>query len=122
MAGSPYSTARWQKLRRYILERDGGLCQIRGPRCTGYATTVDHRYPSSTHPELFWAEENLRASCKKCNYGSGSRIASESKRATIAKLRETVAEQDQTITEMVARIIELEAAQADNHRAQPAIR
>ena len=122
MSGSPYSTARWQKLRRYILERDDGLCQIRGPRCTMAATTVDHRYPASTHPELFWAEENLRAACKKCNYGSGSRIAHANTRATIAQLRELVEQQDQTIRQLMEQVANLEADQPPTRRAQPAIR
>jgi hypothetical protein len=31
-----YSTARWQKLRRAVLAHYGHMCQIQGPRCTGY--------------------------------------------------------------------------------------
>ena len=30
----------WPKVRLEILERDGWLCQIRGPHCTGKATTA----------------------------------------------------------------------------------
>jgi hypothetical protein len=35
-----YSTAAWQTTRKYILARDGHVCQVRGPRCTGVATSV----------------------------------------------------------------------------------
>jgi hypothetical protein len=42
MRGNPYSTAKWQQLRRIVLQRDGGPCQIRGRRCIGIATSVHH--------------------------------------------------------------------------------
>jgi hypothetical protein len=38
-----YSTARWQRLRKAVLARDGHQCMIGGPRCRGYATTVHHQ-------------------------------------------------------------------------------
>lgn len=63
----------WRTLRQQILQRDGGQCQIRGPHCTGIATTVDH-----IHPRYLGGRDvasNLRASCKRCNY---SRRASPS--------------------------------------------
>jgi 5-methylcytosine-specific restriction endonuclease McrA len=43
--------------------------------------------PSSQAPELFWAEENLRAACTRCNYGDGAHVAHENTRQTIEKLR-----------------------------------
>jgi 5-methylcytosine-specific restriction endonuclease McrA len=53
MSDRRYSTARWQKLRRAVLAHYGYVCQIEGPRCTGYATTVHHLIPSSQAPHLF---------------------------------------------------------------------
>jgi 5-methylcytosine-specific restriction endonuclease McrA len=47
MSDRRYSTARWQRLRRQVLIRDGGACMIQGPRCTGQATTVHDIVPSS---------------------------------------------------------------------------
>ena len=35
-------SARWKRVRAVVLERDGYACQLRGPRCTGVATQVDH--------------------------------------------------------------------------------
>ena len=107
-----YSTAAWQKLRRHVLARDGGVCQIQGPRCTLVATTCDHIYPVSTHPHLFWAEENLRAACRKCNFGDGSRIARANTRATIERLQAVIEEQQQQqqIAEMAERLARYERA------------
>jgi hypothetical protein len=92
-----YSTAAWQKLRKAVLARDCGICQIQGPRCRGYATSVHHLVPSSQAPELFWEPSNLAAACGRCNYGDGARIAAENTRTTIAKLRALVWEQQAEI-------------------------
>jgi 5-methylcytosine-specific restriction endonuclease McrA len=99
-----YSTAAWQRLRRAVLARDRYLCQVQGPRCTGIADTVDHVLPSSTHPHLFWAEENLRASCRRCNYGRGNRAAAAKQRQTIADLHALVEQQQQTINGLLERL------------------
>jgi 5-methylcytosine-specific restriction endonuclease McrA len=48
MAGSLYSTARWQRLRREVIARDGGQCMLRSsPRCSGIAETAHHLHPTS---------------------------------------------------------------------------
>lgn len=36
------SAAGWKQQRAKALQRDGHMCQIRGPRCTVTATEVDH--------------------------------------------------------------------------------
>lgn len=60
---------RWPKgLRASILHRDGGTCQIRGPRCTTKATCIDHITPANhTNRALWFWAGNLRAACKPCN-------------------------------------------------------
>jgi len=56
----------WQRVRRQVLERDDGLCQIRGERCKDVATAVDHIVPWSAGGD--WYDlGNLRASCAWCN-------------------------------------------------------
>lgn len=61
---------RWRHLRLLILERDGWMCQAKGPRCKGQAKTVDHIIPVSeggnSHPN------NLRAACGPCNFGTAA--------------------------------------------------
>jgi 5-methylcytosine-specific restriction enzyme A len=57
--------ATWRKVRRRILERDGHVCQVRGPRCTEKATTVDHIQPWR-RGGAWYDEANLRASCRRC--------------------------------------------------------
>jgi hypothetical protein len=83
-----YSTARWQRLRRAVLRRDGYQCMIGGPRCRGHANTVHHRVPSSEAPELFWSVRNLEAACSTCNYGGGAGIAAGNRRAASARIAE----------------------------------
>lgn len=57
----------WEATRLRILERDGWRCRIRGPRCRGRATTVDHVIPRSRGGSS--RDDNLRAACTTCNYG-----------------------------------------------------
>jgi 5-methylcytosine-specific restriction endonuclease McrA len=52
-----YSTARWQRLRKAVLAHYGYVCQVEGPRCTGYATTVHHLIAQNTRQTI----ESLRA-------------------------------------------------------------
>lgn len=54
-----------EKLRRQVLRRDRGRCQIAGPDCVGTATVVDHKVPVAEGgtDEL----HNLRAACDQCH-------------------------------------------------------
>jgi 5-methylcytosine-specific restriction endonuclease McrA len=72
----------WPKLRRAILERDGGRCQIGSRRCVGVASTVDHIKPAwqggSDHPS------NLQAACGPCHR---SKTASDARSVGDTKAR-----------------------------------
>jgi 5-methylcytosine-specific restriction endonuclease McrA len=103
-----YSSSAWQKLRKAVLARDGHLCQIQGPRCRGYATSVHHLVPSSQAPDLFWEPTNLVAACGRCNYGGGARVAAENTRRTIEHLRALVEAQQLQIAEMAERLARYE--------------
>jgi 5-methylcytosine-specific restriction endonuclease McrA len=120
MSDRRYSTARWQRLRKAILARDGHVCSIQGARCTGIADTVDHIFPSSTHPHLFWAPENLRSACRRCNYGGGARVQADNRRRQIAQLEQLVKQQGQQITELLAKLAAYEDASGGTPRS-PAI-
>jgi 5-methylcytosine-specific restriction endonuclease McrA len=104
MSDRRYSTASWQKLRRAVLAHYGHMCQVEGPRCTGYATTVHHLIPSSQAPELFWEPANLVAACGRGNSGDGARVAAQNTRQTIERLRALVEEQEQQIAQMAERL------------------
>lgn len=52
-----------------VIARDKGLCQIRGPRCTTEAVTVDHIRSWRLGEQYWFALDNLRAACKRCNSG-----------------------------------------------------
>ena len=61
----------WRTIRRLVLDRDGGVCQIRGEGCTTVATNVDHivaQADGGSHDPA-----NLRAACEHCNKARGAR-------------------------------------------------
>jgi 5-methylcytosine-specific restriction enzyme A len=64
-----YKTARWQALRRLILQRDLYTCQKTGVLLIGRhpapnSPVIDHVKPHRGDPELFWDENNLQAVSK----------------------------------------------------------
>jgi 5-methylcytosine-specific restriction endonuclease McrA len=66
-----YQTARWRKLRRYVLSRDP-LCRDPFGEHAEWsevvsATEVDHIVPRGVRPELELSLENLQALCKCCH-------------------------------------------------------
>jgi 5-methylcytosine-specific restriction protein A len=63
--------AGWQRLSRRVIERDGGVCQIRGPRCTWWATTTDHVIAKANGGTD--DPTNLQAACRPCNSGKRDR-------------------------------------------------
>lgn len=64
-----YKTARWQRLRLFVLQRDGYICQQTGVLLTGKSPepdspVVDHITPHRGDPELFWDASNLQSVSK----------------------------------------------------------
>jgi 5-methylcytosine-specific restriction endonuclease McrA len=122
MSDRRYSTARWQRLRRAVLAHYGYICQLEGPRCTGYATTVHHQIPSSQAPELFWEPANLVAACGACNYGGGARVQADNRRRRTAELEQFIMEQQQEIARLVERLAYHEnGGELKRQRAEPRI-
>ena len=64
----PQYSGPWVRIRQRVLERDGYICQVHGPKCQGTATEVDHIVPVVDGGAWF-DEANLRASCGPCNRG-----------------------------------------------------
>jgi 5-methylcytosine-specific restriction endonuclease McrA len=117
-----YSTAAWQKLRKAVLARDGHVCQIQGPRCRGYATSVHHLIPSSQASELFWEPANLVAACGACYYGGGARVQADNRRRRTAQLEPFIIEQQQEIARLVERLAYYENRSGlERQRAEPRI-
>jgi HNH endonuclease len=120
-----YSTSAWQRVRKAVLIRDGGICQIQGARCRGVATTVHHIIPSSEAPELFWAGENLAAACTACNYGHGARVGAAKGRRRIEQLEQIIFDQDQRIQQLQELLAAYESdrpqARLREHPPKPAI-
>ena len=66
-----YQTARWRKLRHYVLSREP-LCRDPFGEHAEWsevvvATEVDHIVPRRVRPDLELAIENLQALCKRCH-------------------------------------------------------
>lgn len=63
----------WQQLRKKVLARDSGLCQIKGPQCCVVAAEVDHKVNKATARKQGWSdaeidtETNLQSTCKPCH-------------------------------------------------------
>lgn len=72
----------WRRIRLQVLGRDP-WCTIRGPRCTGRSTTVDHIIPLSRAPHLALELTNLRGACGPCNYAGGARITNAKARSRL---------------------------------------
>src|SRR5664280_1276336 len=65
----PWYQGPWRRVRLTILERDGYLCRIKGPKCTVIATQVDHIVPVKPDGSggAWFEPANLRAACFACN-------------------------------------------------------
>ncbi len=81
MAGWPYCTSEWRtEIRPRVLARDGHRCQIRGPKCTGHASHVDHVVPVVEDPTKALDPTNCRAACGPCNQGrTQARLAAQAR-------------------------------------------
>ena len=58
-----YGTARWQRLRAFVLERDGYRCWV----CGGPATVADHVVPIRLDMSRAFDPSNVRAACVRDN-------------------------------------------------------
>lgn len=82
-----YRTAAWRRVRLVVLERDAWRCKIKGPRCTGVATEVDHIVQLIDGGALL-DPDNLRAACRRCNRGRRPGARQAAPRAEVAPSRE----------------------------------
>lgn len=63
-----YKTARWQRLRWSVLERDLFTCQRCGRVEHDTSLLVgDHKVPHRGDPVLFWDAANVQCLCKPCH-------------------------------------------------------
>ena len=69
------SDPRWRRVRRKVLKRDSGICQIRGPHCRVTATAVDKIRPAAQGGDGF-DPDNLQSACAPCH---AAKTAAEAK-------------------------------------------
>lgn len=69
-----YKTARWQRLRWSILERDLFTCRRCGAvEADSSKLVADHIIPAVERPELIWDAANLQCLCVGCHSGAKQR-------------------------------------------------
>lgn len=73
---SMLSTSRWKKLRKRIIDLDGGICM----RCWLKYHVINsdnleahHIKSRENYPELAWEEDNIITVCKICNLQLGTK-------------------------------------------------
>lgn len=57
----------WERVRLFVLARDGYICQVRVACKGAVATEANHIVPIEQRPDLRLDPENAEASCKACN-------------------------------------------------------
>lgn len=63
-----YRTARWRRVRKMVLQRDGYRCMAQLPGCTGTADAVDHIISLEDGGDRNpYSPMALRAICTHCN-------------------------------------------------------
>lgn len=66
-----YGTARWQRLRWLILQRDLFTCRRCGKVEADTSKLVaDHVQPAQLRPDLIWEASNLQCLCDGCHSGA----------------------------------------------------
>lgn len=98
----------WPRVRRSVLERDGYVCQIKGPKCTTVATHVDHIIPELAGGS-WYDEANLRAACRTCNLARSSGAHSHLWRTAATDITLVVGSDPSALT----RYVKQEAGQGD---------
>ena len=72
--GSYRYDGRWRSVRQHVLERDGGVCQLRLDGCLTTASEVDH-IADVTMGGAVLEPDNCRAVCGPCHRRHTSREA-----------------------------------------------
>lgn len=69
----------WQRIRAYVLARDGYRCQLRGPRCLTWAPLraqagmpAGHAHHTRSRSEAGDDPRYIVAACGPCNIGRGN--------------------------------------------------
>lgn len=71
-----FTSYKWRKFRKTILERDGAYCQrclIKYNMITTSDLEIHHIKPRSQYPDLIWEKTNCITLCGTCNVQLGTR-------------------------------------------------
>lgn len=76
-----YKTAKWQRVRWRVLERDTFTCQRCGrSEARTERLVADHIDPHRGDPVKFWDDANLQCLCKPCHDGPKQRAEAADRR------------------------------------------
>jgi HNH endonuclease len=116
-----YSTAAWRRTRRRVILRAGGRCEVRGPRCTGIATTAHHLVPTS-QGGAFFDLLNLQAACAPCNHhGAVTKSENRNYRQAIAYLERQLEQLEIENAELRAELAAARTGEAGSAPLTPVI-
>jgi len=76
-----YDTTAWRRVRKYVLARDGYMCQLRcSKNCKGTANSADHIRRPEDGGAIF-DPQNLQAACVSCNTAKRNQQAAHRSRS-----------------------------------------
>lgn len=73
---SELRSSRWSDKRKFIIRRDGGVCQrclIKFGKVNNHNLQVHHIKPRIKYPDLMYEDSNLICICKTCNLQLGTK-------------------------------------------------
>ena len=93
-----YRTARWTRLRRFALARDGLMCT----ECRRFgrrvdADTVHHVFPRTEFPEFQWAAWNCVSLCRGCHDTMHDRNTNALTERGVAMLKRVARQRDMEV-------------------------
>lgn len=65
-----------QEVKIAVAVRDGGMCQIKSPVCTGTGEVYDHKWPWS-HGGSSKDPDNIQMACRACNAWKSDKLPGE---------------------------------------------
>jgi hypothetical protein len=112
-----YNTTRWKRTRKLVIFRADGLCQVRGPNCTIYATTRAPQASELAVPGALLGPDEPRGELRPCNH-HGANVKNENRvnRMEIARLERVIENQQVEIAVLVERLAQYENGDADRPR------
>jgi hypothetical protein len=118
-----FGLRRWRRVSALVIARAGGRCEVT-PSCPRPAVSADHIVPALVLAErgrldLFFAEDNLRASCLPCNSRRGAALRNARSRGAPRRRRVVSVDAERAAIEWAAEY-EADALRLERERREVA--